>query len=149
MCQVTATERSWEHTRKKRRLAQQATLKRAKGEDEGECIEANAEETSIKIRNGTKSSHGESSDKELSDKDGPLLVCKLWIETESLDDSQDVITQSDEVFRIWMVFDNGSGGLDALHSLRQYLINKLGVREKILDNPLKIKKKKKKLKKEC
>lgn len=128
-------------------MAQQIALKRAKGED-GECIGTNmyAEETSIETGNSAKNSQ-EGSDKELPDKDGPLLVCKLWVEIESRDDSQNVITQPDEIFRIWMVFENGHGGLDALHSLRQYLINKLGVREKILDNPSKIKRKKKKFKK--
>ncbi|XP_011164524.2 U6 small nuclear RNA (adenine-(43)-N(6))-methyltransferase isoform X1 [Solenopsis invicta] len=150
VCQITAKERSWEHMRRKRRLAQQAALKRAKGED-GECSGANmhTKETSLKIGNDTKNSHGESSDKEeLSDKDSPLLICKLWVEIESLDESQNVITKPEEVFKIWMIFDNGSGGLDALHSLQQYLINKLGVRQKILNNSSKIKKKKKKLKKE-
>lgn len=38
--------------------------------------------------------------------------------------------QSDKMFRIWMMFENGHGSLD-------YLINKLGMRKKILDNPLK------------
>lgn len=146
-CQVTARERSWEHMRRKRRLAQQIALKRAKGED-GECIQANicAEETSIKIENSTKKPYEESSDKELPDKNVPLLVCKFWVEAENPDDSQDVIVQSNKIFRIWMIFENGYGGLDALHSLRQYLINKLGIRKKILDNPSKFKRKKKKSK---
>lgn len=145
VCQIIARERSWEHMRRKRRLAQQIALKRAKGED-GECIETTtcAGETWIKTKNDTKKPHEESSDKELLDKDGPLLVCKLCVETESRDDSQDIITQPDEIFRLWMVFENGYGGLDALHSLRQYLINKLGLREKILDSPSKFKRKKKK-----
>lgn len=142
-CRVTASERSWEHTRRKRRLAQQIALERAKGKD-GECIGANtAEETSIKTGNDVKSTHEGSSGKQLPDKDGPLLVCKLWVEAESRDDSEDVITRPEELLRIWMIFENGHGGLDALHSLRQYLINKLGVREKILDNPSKFKRKKK------
>ncbi|XP_011862229.1 PREDICTED: methyltransferase-like protein 16 homolog [Vollenhovia emeryi] len=130
-CKITAREKSWVHMRRKRRLAQRIALKRTRGED-GECIEMNtcAGETSIKTENDTKDPHEESPDKVLPDKDGPLLVCKLWVETESSDDSQDVITQPDEMFRIWMVFENGYGGLDALHSLRQYLINNLGVREK-------------------
>ncbi|XP_012536782.1 U6 small nuclear RNA (adenine-(43)-N(6))-methyltransferase [Monomorium pharaonis] len=145
VCQITTGERSWEHMRRKRRLAQQAALKRAKGDDSEYIENVHTEETSI-IENDTKSSHGENSNKQLPDKHSPLLVCTLWIETESLDDSQNVITQPNEVFRIWMVFDNGSGGLDALHSLRQYLINKMEIREKILDKPLK--RKKKKLKKE-
>ncbi|KYM95659.1 PREDICTED: methyltransferase-like protein 16 homolog [Cyphomyrmex costatus] len=147
-CQVTARKRSWEHMRRKRRLAQRSALKRAKSEN-GECIEANtyAEETSIETGDSANNSDEVSSDKELPDKDGPLLVCKLWVEAENCDDSQDIITQSDEILRIWMLFENGYGGLDALHSLRQYLINKLDVREKILDNPSKTKRKKKRVKK--
>ncbi|KAG5346198.1 MET16 methyltransferase, partial [Acromyrmex charruanus] len=145
-CRATARKRSWEHMRRKRRLAQQSALKRAKRES-GECNAV--EETSIEIRNSAKNSDEESSDKELSDKNGPLLVCKFWVEAESRNDSQDIITQPDEILRIWIVFENGYGGLDALHSLRQYLINKLEVREKILDNPSKTKKKKKRIKKEC
>lgn len=134
-CQVTATERSWEHTRRKRRLAQQIALKRAKGEDgEWSRTDMYTEETSINTENDTKNSSEESSDKALPDKEVPLLVCKLWVETESFDEAQDVITQSDKIFKIWMVFENGYGGLDALNSLRQYLINKLGMREKVLNN---------------
>jgi len=141
-CQVTVRERSWEHTRRKRRLAQQIALKKMKDEDD-KCIgNTCAEETSVKTVNDVKNPE-ESSDKELPDKDIPLLVCNLWVEVESPDDSH-VITQADEIFRIWMIFQNGHGGLDALHSLRQYLINKLGVREKILDNPSKFKRKKQK-----
>ncbi|XP_018339589.1 PREDICTED: methyltransferase-like protein 16 homolog isoform X2 [Trachymyrmex septentrionalis] len=147
-CRVTARKRSWEHMRRKRRLVQQFGLKRAKGES-CECIKENTcvEETSIETGNSAKNSDEESSDKELSDKNGPLLVCKFWVEVGSRDDSQDIITQLDKILRIWMVFENGYGGLDALHSLRQYLINKLKVREKILDNPSK--RKKKRVKKEC
>jgi len=145
-CRITARKRSWEHMRRKRRLAQQSALKRVKGES-GECIEV--EKTSIETGNSTKNSDEESSDKELSDKNGPLLICKFWIEIESRNDSQDITTQPDEILRIWMVFENGYGGLDALHSLRQYLINKLEVREKILDNSSKTKRKKKRIKKEC
>ncbi|KYQ60185.1 Putative methyltransferase METT10D [Trachymyrmex zeteki] len=149
-CQVTARKRSWEHMRRKRRLAQQSALKRVKGEN-NKCIEANtcAEETSIETGNSAKNSDEESSDKELRDKNGPLLVCKFWVEAESRNNSQDIITQPDEILRIWMVFENGYGGLDALHSLRQYLINKLEVKEKILDNPSKTKRKKKRVSKEC
>ncbi|KAL0131663.1 hypothetical protein PUN28_002893 [Cardiocondyla obscurior] len=146
-CQITARERSWEHMRRKRRLVQQIALKRAKGED-GKCTAVNkcAEGTSVNREEGMKKLNEESYNKELPDKDVPLLVCKLWVETGSSDDSQNIIMQSHEIFRIWMVFENGYGGLDALHSLRQYLINKLEIKEKILNNQSKFKKKIKKLK---
>lgn len=149
-CQVTAGERSWEHTRRKRRLAQRiGALKRARGED-GECTAANtcAGETSIEAGNDAKAAREANSDGESPDKNGPSLVCKLWVEAEG-PDSEDVIARPDETFRIWMVFENGHGGLDALHSLRQYLINRLGVRERIRDDPSKTfkRKRKKRLKK--
>lgn len=77
-----------------------------------------------------KVEHEKSSDKKIL---GciPILTCKLWIEIERCEEA---IVQ-DDVFRIWMIFENGSGGLDALQSLRQYLINKLDIREKIVINP--------------
>lgn len=158
---ITAREKSWEHARRKRRLAQrQIALKRVKDKSE-EHNEANIKTgeysdsiSIIKEPNDIKQDNKNSSDKisiigveneESSDKKVfecvPLLTCKLWIEIES-SECEDAAVQ-DDVFRIWMIFENGSGGLDALQSLRQYLINKLDVREKILINQSKSVKKRK------
>ncbi|XP_072747220.1 U6 small nuclear RNA (adenine-(43)-N(6))-methyltransferase [Anoplolepis gracilipes] len=153
---ITARERSWEHARRKRRLAQrQIALKRVKDED-GEHIKTNVEteecsNSTIKKPNDIEQTNKNSSDKtsiikaeneESSDKKVlehvPLLTCKLWIEIESPDCEESIV--QDDVFKVWMIFENGSGGLDALQSLRQYLINKLDVREKIV-NPSKLVKK--------
>lgn len=159
---IIARERSWEHARRKRRLAQrQIMLKRVK--DEGEdYIEANVGKISNSIsvikepndigqanKNSSdetltiKAENEESSDKKVLEHI-PLLTCKLWIEIESSE--YEAIVQ-DDVFRIWMIFENGSGGLNALQSLRQYLINKLDVREKILINSSKSVKKRRKISK--
>ncbi|KAM0726534.1 RNA N6-adenosine-methyltransferase mettl16 [Formica fusca] len=148
---ITVREKSWEHARRKRRLAQQIALKRVKDKDEEHNkVNVKTGEYSnsisiIKEPNDIKQDNKNSSDKissiraeneESSDKKVfecvPLLTCKLWIEIES-SECEEAIVQSD-IFRIWMIFENGSGGLDALQSLRQYLINKLDVREKILVN---------------
>ncbi|CAL1689636.1 unnamed protein product [Lasius platythorax] len=161
---IIARERSWEHARRKRRLAQrQLMLKRVKDEGE-EYIEANVGKISnstsvIKEPNDIgqanknssdetltiKAENEESSDKKVLER-VPLLTCKLWIEIESSEYEEAIV--QDDVFRIWMIFENGSGGLNALQSLRQYLINKLDVREKILINSSKsVKKRRRKISK--
>lgn len=161
---IIARERSWEHARRKRRLAQrQIMLKRVKDEGE-EYIEANVGKISNSIsvikepndigqanKNSSdetltiKAENEESSDKKVLER-VPLLTCKLWIEIESSEYEEAIV--QDDVFRIWMIFENGSGGLNALQSLRQYLINKLDVREKILINSSKsVKKRRRKISK--
>lgn len=169
MCRITAGEKSWEHSRRKRRLAQRETaLKRLKNES-SECIETNAVEeisgtepvtkdndnkqanknnldespSTIQVRNDASSPNEKDSAKKVPEKRVPLLVCKLCVQIESPECDEEASMQ-DDVFRIWMVFEYGSGGLDALQSLRQYLINKLQVREKICDNPSKSVKKRRK-----
>lgn len=153
VCRLIAKERTWEHARRKRRLAQrQLSLKRLETAN-SECIEGNAniegtshmistmeENTLNKTLQVREGGNGEGSDKEALNMNIPLLACKLWIEIEEA-------VVSDSVFKIWMIFENGSGGLDALQSLRQYLINKLGIREMSLHNPTKPIKKRKKTKK--
>lgn len=170
MCQIIVRERSWEHSRRKRRLAQrEIALKKLKSES-SEYIETNVPQeilnivsiikendnseqvnknsldkpSAIQIRNNISNQNEENSIKEVSENHVPLLVCKLCIQIESPDCDNEEFAQND-IFRIWMVFENGSGGLDALQSLRQYLINKLEVNKKIYDNLSKpIKKRRKK-----
>ncbi|GAB1859800.1 Putative methyltransferase METT10D [Camponotus japonicus] len=154
---ITAKERSWEHARRKRRLVQrQIALRKVENEDE-EHIKTNVEtgeySNSIVIKEFNdigqvnknssdktsiiKVEHEKSSDKKILEC-VPILTCKLLVEIASCEET---IVQ-DDVFRIWMIFENGSGGLDALQSLRQYLINKLDVREKIVNPSKSIKKRK-------
>lgn len=154
---VIARERSWEHARRKRRLEQrQIALKRVKNEDEHiEAEEAGENSKSIKessndIEQTNKNSLDEASTTKVEESSSkkvleqvPLLTCKLWVEMGCSEECEEADVE-DDVFRIWMIFENGSGGLDALQSLRQYLINKLDVREKILVNPSKSVKKRRK-----
>ncbi|XP_067213904.1 uncharacterized protein [Linepithema humile] len=158
MCRIIAGEKSWEHSRRKRRLAQRETaLKRLKNESD-ECIKTNAiqeisstvtkeddnneqvnknpsdepSSSTVQVRNDTSSSNEKNFAKKVPEKRVPLLVCKLCVQIESPECDEETLMQ--DVFRIWMLFENGSGGLEALQSLRQYLINKLQVREKIGDS---------------
>ncbi|XP_050451458.1 U6 small nuclear RNA (adenine-(43)-N(6))-methyltransferase [Cataglyphis hispanica] len=156
---ITAKEKSWEHARRKRRLAQrQIALKRTKdkGEEHNEANVKTGEysDSIIKESNDIKQDFKNSSDKistiraekeESSDKKCvPLLTCKLLIEIESSEHESAVVQ---DVFRIWMIFENGSGGLDALQSLRQYLINKLDIREILINQSKSVKKRKEKRRK--
>jgi len=100
--------------------------------DIGQVNKNSSDKTSI-----IKVEHEKSSDKKILEC-VPILTCKLLVEIASCEET---IVQ-DDVFRIWMIFENGSGGLDALQSLRQYLINKLDVREKIVNPSKSIKKRK-------
>lgn len=163
VCQLTAKERTWEHARRKRRLAQQLALKNLKNSDD-ECVEAsvNAKETSDTVTltaeedinveqaneksseetlSARKEKYGESSSECVT-----LLTCELWVEIESSEIEETV--PEDDLFKIWMIFENGSGGLEALQSLRQYLMNRLGVKRTSLHDPSKsVKKRRKKMKK--
>ncbi|XP_032674246.1 U6 small nuclear RNA (adenine-(43)-N(6))-methyltransferase [Odontomachus brunneus] len=161
VCQLTAKEKTWEHARRKRRLTQQLALKKLK-ESDGECVKTsvNTKETSdtiitaeenINIKQANeklseetlsarKEKYGESSSECV-----PLLTCELWVEIESSEIEETV--PEDDLFRIWMIFENGSGGLEALQSLRQYLMNRLGVKRTSLHDPSKsVKKRRKKMK---
>lgn len=147
VCEIIATERSWEHSRRKRRLMQrQLALKKLKGEfAENDCSEfeadidvrakaPSAEESNERLNNNSLikfENNAENRDKESSDKksDEPLLVCTLRVERGDIECEKGAAR---DTFRIQMTTDNG--GTDALHSLRQYLINRLQVRNKILDN---------------
>ncbi|EZA50536.1 Methyltransferase-like protein [Ooceraea biroi] len=161
MCRIVAKEKSWEHARRKRRLALRQTAPKRLDDGGGKCIEetVNDKDTSDAIAEGpndtgqanknsdatstiitvegnnAEGASDESSEEKVLDERIPVLTCKLCVETRSSE------CDEDDVFRIWMVYENGSGGLDALHSLRQYLINRLGVRGKILDNSSKDSKK--------
>lgn len=157
---ITAREKSWEHARRKRRLAQrQIALKRIKDKSEehneykaniktgeySDSISIIEESNDIKqdIKNSSdeistiRAANEESSDKKCV----PLLTSKLLIEIETSECESTVVQ---DVFRIWMIFENGNGGLDALQSLRQYLINKLDVREILINQSKSVKKRKEK-----
>lgn len=162
VCQLTAEERTWEHARRKRRLAQQLALKKLE-DPNGECVEVNVSakessdivlttEQNIDLKQANekppkdtlsvkKEKYGENSKESI-----PLLACKLWVQIESSE--IEGTDPQDDLFRISMIFENGSGGLEALQSLRQYLMNRLEVKRTAFQDPSKpVKKRRKRMKK--
>ncbi|XP_076627551.1 U6 small nuclear RNA (adenine-(43)-N(6))-methyltransferase [Colletes latitarsis] len=147
-CQLIAENDTWSYARRKRRLARRQMDQ--PGTESTNCaniahdviekpveklIESNSENTD-------KRKQVEISVQESVNKD-PLLVCSFFVE----------VIEHDEDFecdnaKISMVFEKGSGGKNALETFRQYLINKLNVREYLQTQHARpTKKKRKRLKK--
>ncbi|XP_020284195.1 methyltransferase-like protein 16 isoform X2 [Pseudomyrmex gracilis] len=165
VCEITAMERSWEHMRRKRRLMQrQLALKKLKIENSefetnvdiekmSDAILVAEESNNVEFNNSSSSSikpettaksRSKSFDKE-SDECVPLLTCMLCVEMGNIKCKKGTVQN---MFKIQMIFRTGNGGVEALQSLRQYLINKLGIRNKTLDNSsISAKKKRKRTKK--
>ncbi|XP_054007932.1 U6 small nuclear RNA (adenine-(43)-N(6))-methyltransferase [Hylaeus anthracinus] len=110
-CQLIVENDMWSHARRKRRLAQR---------------QMNQHETHNTVSDGIKNpteNTNEQKQVEFATKD-PLLVCNFFVEIVEHDDE----SESDTA-KISMVFEKGNGGKNALETFRQYLINKLNVRE--------------------
>jgi len=159
MCRIIAREKSWEHTRKERRLILRQTASKRLHNGDIKYIEGNVsndknisntvlvmEEPDGQSNNNpnatmtveesnVESASEKNSKKEIFDNRVPILTCKLCIESSKREENN--------IFKMWMIYENGNGGLDALYSLRQYLINQLGVQEKVLYNSSKGNKKRK------
>lgn len=103
----------------------------------------NSSSSSIKSETSAKSRNKKSSDKE-PDERVSLLTCTLCVEMRNIECKEET---AQNIFKIQMIFGTGSGGVDALQSLRQYLINKLEIRNKTLNNSSISAKKKRKKKK--
>lgn len=104
--QLVAEKDTWSHARRKRRLAQRL-MNQSKDHDTEDTV---AEEK-------TQTSTEEPVAKE------PLLICNFFAEVIEYEEFED-----DDV-KISMIFEKGTGGKNALETFRQYLINKLDVRE--------------------
>ncbi|XP_017755392.1 PREDICTED: methyltransferase-like protein 16 homolog [Eufriesea mexicana] len=127
-CQLIAKNDTWSHTRRKRRLSQrlmnQSVTHNTKDTIALECVVENSGEKLIK--NNTENIIGEQKNQELIEKSiakEPLLICNIFAEIIEHEESEN------EDVRISMVFEKGTGGKNALETFRQYLINKLDVRE--------------------
>lgn len=127
-CQVIAENDTWSHARRKRRLAQRL-MKKADNQDTGNIIETNdlAKKCAEEFNENSIQSIDEQQKIEKSPEKAVakecFLVCNFFAEVIENEESE-----GDDV-KISMVFEKGSGGKNALETLRQYLINKLDIRE--------------------
>lgn len=99
--QMTASQDSWTHARRKRRLEMSSESASKKARVEGEQVSESTE----------------------TSKQEPFLVCNMIVQA---------IEEEQKVLRISMIFCSGRGGKSALENLRQWLVNKLNVREYFL-----------------
>lgn len=151
-CQLVAVNDMWSHARRKRRMAmrEDALKKQRLG---------NSDEMTEKLIAGSSESTIEES--KTNGNDEPLLVCTLLAggkgkNDDGDDDNDDGDSEAEnerdeKILRICMLYESGHGGKQSLETLRQYLVNKLNIREffhkQQPSKPNKRKRKKKKLKK--
>ncbi|XP_017880618.1 U6 small nuclear RNA (adenine-(43)-N(6))-methyltransferase [Ceratina calcarata] len=132
-CQLIAQENTWSYARRKRRLAQR--LINQSKENETECT---TDDKNDDTRNNSIEERVETSMEEQSVTKQPLLICSFFVEVVEHEESED-----DDV-KISIVYEKGTGGKNALETFRQYLINKLDVREHFQKRQAKSNKKKRK-----
>ncbi|XP_031844274.1 U6 small nuclear RNA (adenine-(43)-N(6))-methyltransferase [Nomia melanderi] len=138
-CQLVAENDSWSHARRKRRLAQ-----RQMNQCEDHNINSNADcsekNTVEELNQGdAKIASDQIHDQNCSHTTDPFLVCNFFVElVEHEEDSER------DSIRISMIFEKGSGGRNALETFKQYLINKLDVRDHFQKQHIALQRKKRK-----
>ena len=124
-CQVTAYENTWTHSRRKRRMATKINLLTKIPRLINSSLDKKIKESKdslitdsyLKEEIGTVNNN-------------PLLICSVLVSeiSQEDEDSNDEIIDN-KVIRICLIFESGHGGKLTLETLRQYLVNKLNVRE--------------------
>ncbi|XP_017788149.1 PREDICTED: methyltransferase-like protein 16 homolog [Habropoda laboriosa] len=127
-CQLIAESDTWSHARRKRRLAQRLR-KQSNDHDTESAVAANdaaecSVQKSVEDNSGNiDEQHADQTSTEKSVAKEPLLICNFFVEVIEHEESE-----NDDI-KISMVFEKGSGGKNALETFRQYLINRLDIRE--------------------
>ncbi|KAK2580896.1 hypothetical protein KPH14_005966 [Odynerus spinipes] len=133
-CHLIAQNDTWSHARRKRRLAERQSKKYKEVNAQNDVKETVTEEKAIvepevqsKQHSNTQTENVQlvsTKDTEAPDHKGPLLSFNLFINV--IEDEQDPEKNN---AKICLFFEHGNGGKNTLETLRQYLINKLNVRE--------------------
>ncbi|XP_024941778.1 U6 small nuclear RNA (adenine-(43)-N(6))-methyltransferase isoform X2 [Cephus cinctus] len=165
-CRLTCYKDTWSHARKKRRMvkAQETNAKKIctaestaqtqlKTSDSGKIVSeadlpnitSDKNNDSVNVNEEPSTLVDSSSKTESAD---PLLVCSLLL-TEMKNENEECNTEETKRLCMRMIYEKGHGGKNSLEMFRQYLINKLNVREYLQKqgSSKASKRKKKKLKK--
>ncbi|KAK0174769.1 hypothetical protein PV327_010499 [Microctonus hyperodae] len=121
--ELSANEDTWSHARRKRRMLMQ----REQSTDKKICIENDTELKQQEIPCRISSSV----DSHLPNNKKPYLVLNLAIEKLNFDANKSKSTDENEEIKIYMIYQSGYGGKNALETFKQYLINKFEIREYI------------------
>ncbi|XP_076386795.1 uncharacterized protein LOC100882516 isoform X2 [Megachile rotundata] len=126
-CQLVAENDTWSYARRKRRLAQRQLDQFKDHDSENRSTSNHTEHLSEKlIENNSKDTIEQKTippSKEKSVAREPLLICSFFVELIEQEESE-----NDDI-KISMIFEKGTGGKNALETFKQYLINKLNLRE--------------------
>ncbi|CAK9809465.1 RNA N6-adenosine-methyltransferase METTL16 [Anthophora plagiata] len=127
-CQLIAENDTWTHARRKRRLAKR--LRKQSNDYDAESTVTTNKAVESSVQKSIEDNSG-NIDKQYTDATSteksiakePLLICNFFVEVIEHEESE-----NDDI-KISIVFEKGSGGKNALETFRQYLINKLNIRE--------------------
>lgn len=124
--QLVAENDTWSYARRKRRLVQRQT----KNHDRENTSTSNLTEHLPEklIENNSKDTIEQETIPPLKEKsvaEEPLLICNFFVELIEHDEPEN------DNIKISMIFEKGTGGRNALETFKQYLINKLNLREYI------------------
>ncbi|XP_043472715.1 U6 small nuclear RNA (adenine-(43)-N(6))-methyltransferase [Leptopilina heterotoma] len=117
-CQLTTDHDSWCQARRKRRMSLQLESASKKIRNSVNSESQSFSASNIVTQKNEKTLRLES--------DGPFLEFILLL---YLIQSDGEINEDNSQFKISLIFESGSGGRNALESFRQFLVNKLNVRE--------------------
>lgn len=138
--ELIASEDSWSHARRKRRMAMR---NEASNDAKKPCLE------NLESMDRLEISESENAEETVEEK--VYLKCNVLIQEINSSDNEESNEDLDQEktskphFCVRFVYESGDGGKQALETLRQYFINKLNVRNIISrPNPQKKPKKKKK-----
>lgn len=120
--ELSCNEDTWSHARRKRRMLmqkEQSTIKKICTENDTELKQEIPCRTSSSV------------DSHLSNNKEPYLVLNLAIGKLNFDANNSKSTDANEEIKIYMIYQSGYGGKNALETFKQYLINKFDIREYI------------------
>ncbi|XP_034943490.1 U6 small nuclear RNA (adenine-(43)-N(6))-methyltransferase [Chelonus insularis] len=122
-CQLTAQNNTWTHARRKRRIAMQL----AKRDSKKSRLSEDEETTSSIVEE--KNNDESPVDSSPTEHHLPFLNITLGIGKLNEGSDGEENKEENEYIKIFMIYHNGEGGKNGLESFKQYLINKLGIRD--------------------
>ena len=128
-CRLKAYEDSWSHARRKRRMARQLEALAKKSCPDNSLLDTPCldNSTDASLDNSTSPSPSKSSE--------PFLECTIIIGEVEIGDSESENDDDndDDFVRLCFIFEGGRGGKQAFETFRQYIINKLNLREYLMN----------------
>ncbi|XP_011506409.1 PREDICTED: methyltransferase-like protein 16 homolog [Ceratosolen solmsi marchali] len=122
-CKLKGHYDTWTHARRKRRMIKrQEALKKS-------CIENSEFNNEMESAQFNRSGPTPPNEDDGTKSAEPLLICTLVVGENSETSESNEKNDDTKIFKICMIYESGCGGKVSLETLRQYIINKLKIRD--------------------